>query len=101
MNCAISGTNPTAHTVQDAPDPADYLRERLIVCDPVLQKYPQPGEVYESALYPGQRCRVETVLEAMVTFTWLGQYAYVPSQSVPVNRFIKDFTLLEDVTATD
>jgi hypothetical protein len=42
---------------------------------------------------------VESVLHAMVTFEWLGQYAYVPSQSVPVNRFIEDFTFLEDVTA--
>jgi hypothetical protein len=37
------------------------------------------------------------VLEARVTFEWLGQYAYVASQCVPVNRFIEDFILLEDV----
>lgn len=65
----------------------------------MLRKYPQPGEIYESALYPGQRCKVESVLEAKVTFEWLGQYAYVPRQSVPVNRFIEDFTPLDDVAA--
>lgn len=65
--------------------------------DSVLQKYPQPGEIYESLLYPGQRCRVQTVLEAIVTFEWLGRYAYVPTQAVPVNRFIQDFDLAEEV----
>lgn len=61
----------------------------------MLQKYPQAGEIYESLIYPGQRCRVSSVLEAVVTFEWLGQYAYVPSQSVPVNRFVRDFELPE------
>ena len=74
-------------------------RYRNACADEVLQKYPQPGEIYESLLYPGQRCRVQTVLEAVVTFEWLGRYAYVPSQSVPVNRFIRDFEPAEEVAS--
>ena len=58
----------------------------------VLQKYPQVGDVYDSRLYPGQTCKVVRVLDARVTFEWVGQYAYVDIQSVPVNRFIEDFT---------
>jgi len=61
----------------------------------VLQKYPQPGETYESVLYPGQRCAVKSVMEAQVTFEWLGQYAYVTPQRVPVNQFVCDFVLSE------
>jgi len=59
---------------------------------PVLQKYPQAGDVYDSCLYPGQTCRVVRVVDALVTFEWVGQYAYVDTQSVPVNKFIEDFT---------
>ena len=55
------------------------------------RKYPQPGEIYESVLYPGQQCKVISVLEAQVTFRWLGHYAHIESQSAPVNQFILDF----------
>jgi hypothetical protein len=59
----------------------------------MLMKYPGAGEVYESRLYPGQRCRVLQVRNAQVTFEWLGQYEHIKQQFVPVNRFIQDFVL--------
>ena len=55
-------------------------------------KYPQPGDVYHSKIYPGQMCRVLRVIDALVTFEWQGQYDHVEPQSAPVNRFVRDFT---------
>jgi hypothetical protein len=57
-----------------------------------MPKYPQPGDVYESLLYPGQTCKVVAVQHARVTFQWLGEYQRIEPQVVPVNRFITDFT---------
>jgi hypothetical protein len=59
----------------------------------MLLKYPQPGELYHSRIYPGQMCKVLSVLHAQVTFEWLGQFQHVEHQRVPVNRFIRDFVL--------
>ena len=59
----------------------------------MLLKYPQAGETYRSRVYPGQTCKVLSVLQAQVTFEWLGQFQHVEQQRVPVNRFIKDFVL--------
>ena len=57
-----------------------------------MPKYPQPGDVYESLLYPGQVCKVVAVQQARVTFQWLGEYQRIEPQVVPVNRFISDFS---------
>jgi hypothetical protein len=56
-----------------------------------MPKYPQPGELYTSYLYPGQVCKVLSVLDAQVTFEWVGQYRHVEPQVAPVNRFVVDF----------
>jgi len=56
-----------------------------------MTKYPQTHDVYESRLYPGQSCRVVQVVNAQVTFKWLGDYARLEPQVVAVNRFIVDF----------
>jgi hypothetical protein len=56
-----------------------------------MPKYPQPGDIYDSLLYPGQACKVMAVQEARVTFQWLGEYQRIEPQIVPVNRFIADF----------
>ena len=56
------------------------------------KRYPQPGEKYESVLYPGQLCEVLSVVEAQVTFRWLPPYKYIDEQIVPVNQFIEDFS---------
>ncbi len=56
-----------------------------------MSKYPQPGDVYESRIYPGQTCQVVTVQQARVTFQWLGEYQRIEPQVVPVNRFVADF----------
>ncbi len=63
-----------------------------------MPKYPQPGDMYESLLYPGQVCKVVAVQQARVTFQWLGEYQRIEQQVVPVNRFVADFT---QRTATD
>ena len=55
-------------------------------------KYPQPGDIYESRLYPGQQCKVVSVIEAVVTLQWVGQFTHIEEQSVRVNQFIRDFT---------
>ena len=60
-----------------------------------MHKYPQPGDVYESVLYPGQSCRVLDVHQAQVTFEWLGRYSHIDRQVVAVNRFIVDFSHIE------
>ena len=57
-----------------------------------MPKYPQPGDVYESQLYPGQVCKVVHVQHARVTFQWLGEYQRIEPQVVSVNRFVADFT---------
>ncbi len=57
-----------------------------------MPKYPQPGDVYESLLYPERVCKVVTVQHAQVTFQWLGEYKRIEPQVVPVNRFVADFT---------
>lgn len=57
------------------------------------KKYPVSGEIYNSCLYPGEQCEVISVIEAQVTIQWIGQYAQVEPQTVPVNRFIQDFAL--------
>ncbi len=59
------------------------------------RKYPQPGETYESRLYPGHECVVVSVVEAQVTFKWLPPYRYIDAQIVPVNRFVEDFVAAE------
>jgi hypothetical protein len=56
-----------------------------------MAKYPQPSEVYECQLYPGRQCQVLTVNNAQVRFQWLGDYARIEPQVVPVNRFVSDF----------
>ena len=58
------------------------------------KRYPQAGEIYHSVLYPGQRCKVSSVLNAVVTFEWLGSYEYVDAQTASVSRFIEDFELV-------
>ena len=60
-----------------------------------MAKYPQPSDLYECHLYPGRQCRVVTVHNAQVKFQWLGDYARIESQSVPVNRFVSDFKPVE------
>jgi len=55
------------------------------------KRYPQAGEIYESVLYPGQRCKVSGVLNAVVTFEWLGSYRHIDSQTALVSRFVEDF----------
>jgi hypothetical protein len=42
----------------------------------------------------GRTCRVVQVVNALVTFQWLGDYARLAPQVVPVNRFIVDFKLV-------
>jgi hypothetical protein len=59
-----------------------------------MSKYPQARDVYECRLYPGRTCRVVQVVNALVTFQWLGDYARLAPQVVPVNRFIVDFKLV-------
>ena len=59
-----------------------------------MSKYPQISDVYECHLYPGRTCRVVHVLNAKVTFHWLGEYARLAPQIVPVNRFVTDFKLV-------
>ena len=61
----------------------------------MMAKYPQPGDVYESLLYPGQACRVVNVQQAQVTFEWLGQYSHIEQQIAPVNRFVVDFAHID------
>jgi hypothetical protein len=60
-----------------------------------MAKYPQPSDVYECRLYPGRTCRVVDVVNAHVTFQWLGDYARLAPQVVSVNRFVVDFKLVE------
>jgi len=60
-----------------------------------MSKYPQPGDVYESRLYPGRTCKVVNVHHAQVTFAWLGSYAHIAQQVAAVNRFVVDFALVE------
>jgi hypothetical protein len=60
-----------------------------------MPKYPQPSEVYECHLYPGRTCRVVEVMNAQVKFQWLGDYARIEPQVVPVNRFVNDFRPIE------
>lgn len=57
----------------------------------MLLKYPQAGDLYQSRIYPGQTCKVLSVIDAQVRFEWLGQYQHVEPQSAPVNRFVEDF----------
>jgi hypothetical protein len=61
-----------------------------------MPKYPQPGDVYESLLYPGRVCTVVDVQHAKVTFQWLGEYDRIEPQVAPVNRFVADFTHREE-----
>jgi hypothetical protein len=62
-----------------------------------MSKYPQASDVYECHLYPGRTCRVVHVVNAQVTFQWLGDYARIEPQVVPVNRFVVDFKPVERV----
>ena len=61
----------------------------------LMSKYPQVSDVYECQLYPGRTCRVVDVVNAQVTFQWLGEYARLAPQVAPVNRFVSDFKLVE------
>ena len=63
-----------------------------VIRGPVTVKYPMPGELYDSLIYPGQRCRVVSVLDAKVTLQWLGQFAHISQQTVMVNQFVQDFS---------
>ena len=56
-------------------------------------KYPIPGEMYDSHIYPGQQCEIVSVVNAQVTMQWVGQYAYIDPQIVPVNKFLQDFSV--------
>jgi hypothetical protein len=60
-----------------------------------MPKYPEAQEVYECELYPGRTCKVVHVVNAQVTFQWLGDYARLEQQVVPVNRFVVDFKPVE------
>ena len=60
-----------------------------------MAKYPKASDLYECELYPGRRCRVVSVCNAQVTFQWVGDYARIEPQIVPVNRFIVDFKLID------
>lgn len=60
-----------------------------------MAKYPGPSDLYESLLYPGRSCEVVNVENARVTFRWLGDYAHIEPQVVPVNRFVADFAWLD------
>jgi hypothetical protein len=60
-----------------------------------MSKYPQASDVYECQLYPGRTCRVVHVVNAKVTFQWLGEYARIEPQVVPVSRFVVDFKLVD------
>ena len=55
-------------------------------------RYPIPGDVYRSRIYPDQTCRVVDVTDAIVTFEWLGQFSDVEKQQAPVLTFDRDFT---------
>lgn len=63
----------------------------------MLPKYPQAGELYQSRIYPGQTCKVLSVIDAQVRFAWQGQYRHVEPQIAPVNRFVKDFVPTAEV----
>lgn len=54
-------------------------------------RYPLPGDIYRSIIYPDQTCRVLQVLNAIVTFKWLGQYEHVEEQTAAVVQFTSDF----------
>jgi len=56
-------------------------------------KYPTPGDIYQSRLYPGQSCRVISVVDAKVTFSWMNGYDHIDRQTAPVNQFVRDFEL--------
>ncbi len=62
-------------------------------------RYPVAGDVYRSRIYPDQTCQVVRVVNANVTFKWLGQYSHVASQSVAVLKFANDF-LHEEAEST-
>jgi hypothetical protein len=64
-----------------------------------MAKYPKASDLYESLLYPGRSCEVVTVENARVTFRWLGEYAHIEPQVVPVNRFVTDFVVRERTVA--
>lgn len=64
-----------------------------------MAKYPKASDHYESLLYPGRSCEVVTVENARVTFRWLGEYAHIEPQVVPVNRFVADFVVRERAAA--
>jgi hypothetical protein len=55
-------------------------------------RYPLPGDIYRSNIYPDQTCRVVRVIDALVTFQWIGQYAHIEEQTAPVIRFARDFS---------
>jgi hypothetical protein len=55
-------------------------------------RYPVAGDVYRSSIYPDQVCRVVRVINAIVTFKWLGQYSHIEEQSVTVLKFAQDFS---------
>ena len=63
----------------------------------MYRKYPVPGDIYNSHLYPGHQCKVIRVVEAQVTLQWIGQYSKIDPPTVPVNQFIRDFTLKSKV----
>jgi hypothetical protein len=65
----------------------------------MLLKYPRAGEQYESLLYAGERCRVLSVMDAEVTFEWVGRFAHIEPQKVKVARFVRDFSLADSEPA--
>ena len=56
---------------------------------------PPASDLYECELYSGRQCRVVSVSNAQVTFRWVGDYARIEPQIVPVNRFVVDFKLID------
>ncbi len=63
----------------------------------MAQRFPRPGDIYDSNFFPGQQCKVVRVLGSEITMQWIGAYAHLGSQTVPVNQFIRDFTLAPTV----
>ncbi len=59
----------------------------------MTRKYPAPGDIYQSRLYPGQTCKVISVLDAQVTFRWTNGYEHIDQQTTSVRQFIDDFDL--------
>ena len=67
----------------------------------MVEKYPAPGDIYQSRLYPGETCKIVRVQEAQVTFQWISGHDHIDWQIAPVNHFIRDFDLQTEVPQND